>query len=274
MKKLLNILFLLSVAFQSSPAISQVLTYGGNGLVIAEGGIPGRSIALLTGHNHDIDTASVPADVWSGTLTYTGFPLTDDELLEVVSASVNDVNTTGSGAWKVHIFGLDSNFLRIDEVVNLNGTTPVDTVNTYRRVYKVSVVESASSNQAANDGDLSIRHTTTVANIFAVVKAGEMISESTNYTIPANEVGVLRTLHLSVDKAQATTGQGALWHRRSGESWHLLRRFAFSETANRDDHIWGGLLLEPLTDLIIRVISCSSNNTEISGSLDISMRSL
>ncbi len=53
----------------------------------------------------------------------------------MVSSSANDTSAW-SGARTIKIFGLDASGVEQTEMITLNGTTAVDSVGTYTRVYK------------------------------------------------------------------------------------------------------------------------------------------
>lgn len=49
-----------------------------DGILISTGGVPGVSAVSKFGRNPDIDTATVPEDVWAAGGLCTGFPLSAD----------------------------------------------------------------------------------------------------------------------------------------------------------------------------------------------------
>lgn len=60
----------------------------------------------------------------------------------LVSADANDTNAAGTGARKVEVFGLQTwDSVETSEVVNLNGTTPVNTANSYVIIHRMRVTE-------------------------------------------------------------------------------------------------------------------------------------
>ena len=83
--------------------------------------------------------------------------------LDLSSSSVADVNTSGTGAWTVEIYGLDKDFNPLRETIALNGQTKITTVNSFRRVFEV-VVQSAGAGNA-NAGDIYIYKTGTGGTI-------------------------------------------------------------------------------------------------------------
>lgn len=107
------------------------------------------------GYNSDIDTGAAET-VWSvgGLLTR----LTAASTLQIVSTSANDINTSGTGAWSIIIYGVNANFEAVTEVVNLNGTTPVVTTNSYRGINSMAIYLAGTSGQ--NAGNINATATT------------------------------------------------------------------------------------------------------------------
>lgn len=236
---------------------------------IARGLRRGYFIRNAFGRNPDIDTGTVPEDLWNGGGVYTGFPTGSAEKVTVVSSSVNDTSA-GSGARTVKIFGLDANYALQEETVTLNGQSLVDSVNTYTRIYRARVITSGSSNTAFNAGTITIAHKITTANIFCVMPIGYNQTAIGIYTIPANNIGLLRSFRVFIDKTAggSPTAQGALWIREFGASPRLNRMFSLSQSAPVIDEIYGGLLLPAKTDIAIRITSVSTNDIVCTGSMD------
>lgn len=104
----------------------------------------------------------------------------------VVSTSVNDVMTTGTGAWQVRITYLTTAFVEKYETVNLNGTTVVTmTANDVYRINDVRVISAGTGMVAA--GIITVKSagdTLTLASILA----GENTSKQLIYTVPDNKM--------------------------------------------------------------------------------------
>ena len=99
-------------------------------MLSALGYIRGVTSFRKFGRNNDIDTSTVPEEIWNGGgLRY--YPSTA-AALNVVSTNANDT-AAGTGARTVRVTGLDANWNEISEIVTLNGLTPVQTVNSYLR---------------------------------------------------------------------------------------------------------------------------------------------
>lgn len=235
---------------------------------IAEGLRGGYTLEQRFGRNSDIDTGSVPEDVWNGGGVYTGFPVSDVETLDIFSSSADDTSG-GDGARTLYIEGLDGSGNFQTEIVTLNGTTPVTTSNTWFRMTRSIVLTSGSSNQAFNAGTITARHTTTTANVFSVMPVGTNRSNIAMYTIPAGKTGYLRQLQVGVSKANTANLTGVLWIRESGSTPQLIRDFSASNTSEHVDTPYGGIRLPALTDIAVRITTVSTNNTNVSARYDI-----
>ncbi len=240
---------------------------------IALGKVAGHSIINVFGRNSDIDTTSVPEDVWAGGGVYTGFPTGAAELVTVTSSSVNDT-ALGSGARTVELSGLDANGVEQTEIITLNGTSLVDSVNTWTRVNRVVVLTSGSSNQAANTGIITVAHKTTTSNIFAQLPIGGNITQIGCYTVPTGKTALLQYVEVMLDRttgAGTGTAQGALWIRPYNKSPYLYKSFSLSQSDEHQQNIYGGIALPALTDIAIRITSVSANDTIVYAHMDFTL---
>ena len=120
--------------------------------------------------------------------------------MDCVSASVEDA-AAGSGLASIRLFGLDANYDEIEEVVALNGTTPVVTTQSFLRVHRVWGVTAGSGATApvTAAGLINITRTTSGEKMAEIV-VGEADTNQATYTIPRNKIGLLTKLNMSVLK--------------------------------------------------------------------------
>lgn len=111
------------------------------------------------------------------------------EPLRVVSTDADDTSG-GSGAEFIFINGLDANFDPQLEVLALNGTTPVVSVNSFLRV-NTSAIGGASP--LANIGAISVVSSVSELEIDCIAPT-EGFSCTAALTVPANHTGILSTL--------------------------------------------------------------------------------
>jgi len=165
-------------------------------------------------------TASGPADIWPGaslaapvlvrTLPATVFQIA------VASSSVQDILTSGSGAWTVQIVYLDALYNQATLNVNLNGQTAVATGVNALRIQSVQVIAAGSG--GVNAGSIFVYDATasltlgvpqTTTKIFAVVDVGYNTDGLGMYTVPAGYQAQI--LHVVSD---VTTGTATAYNAR------------------------------------------------------------
>lgn len=131
-------------------------------------------------------------DLWTCAtdLTY----LTTASTLDVVSASALDIDTSGTGARKVVLTGLDQNYAPIQEIVNLNGTTTVTTTATFLRLLVAQIVDAGSGESPA--GIVSITATTGGSDQ-GCIGQGKPRMATGNGTSAADEIILLHQITLS-----------------------------------------------------------------------------
>jgi hypothetical protein len=113
---------------------------------------------------------------------------------EVVSTSANDT-ALGTGARKVTVQGLDADNLLIQEVVTMNGTTPVSTTKEYSHLFRAFISET--DGLKVNDGDINI---TAVVDATAQNQIPAQQGQSVHgpYTVPAGFTAYLNYFAWSI----------------------------------------------------------------------------
>ena len=99
-------------------------------------------------------------------------------VVSIVSTDADDA-AGDTGAQTVLINGLDSNYEPILETVNLNGTNPVTTTNSYLRVNTLRVVSSGSSKH--NEGAITA---SIGGNVQKYIAATDSVCHCSHFTIP------------------------------------------------------------------------------------------
>ncbi|HPU86360.1 MAG TPA: hypothetical protein PLE60_13615 [Candidatus Latescibacteria bacterium] len=115
--------------------------------------------------------------------------------LKVSSSSEDDVMTTGDGAWKVRVHGLDSDYLPLEEVFELDGQDAVEGEKEFFRVNGAEVI--ASKEGAQNIGDIYVYGSDDVpalgvpadpeTSLGAKIIAGEGVARCASFTVPAGK---------------------------------------------------------------------------------------
>lgn len=233
----------------------------------ARGAIEGYEVNRKFGRNTDIDTATVPEDLWGGGGLYTGIP-TSAETIEVFSSDANDTSG-GSGARTIQLIGLDANWESQTETLTLNGTTPVTTSGTWLRCNRQRVVTAGSSN--ANEGTITVRHTTTAANVFSQLQPGKSQSTILHYTVPAGKVALFSDLNVVVER-ESSSGTSASFEVkiRDNANGGVVRTILYAFVERGVPYSQKATFTEPLPekyDIWVQVNYVSANNTVVSGDM-------
>jgi len=179
------------------------------------------------GKNNRIDSGSGFEAIWGGGGDYTGFPA-ESETLEISSNNANDV-FGGTGAWTIKITKLmnSSCHYQPDVYINLNGTNwvTIDS-NLYHRASRMSVYRAGTSE--FNEGEITLRHTTTTANIFAVMPAEYGQTMITALTIPADHKGFLNSWYASMGNKARGVSTIRLMMRPINQAWQIKEEFSIS----------------------------------------------
>ena len=146
-------------------------------LEVSKGNVAGHSSVLVRGHNPSQTAASGFVDIAEmGDLTY----LTSAETMEIASSSADDTSA-GAGLRTVLVQGVDGTGAAISEVVSMNGTSDVQTSNSYLRVN--SMVGLTAGSTGWNVGSVTAT-ATTAATIQDEMDMTESISQGSHYTVP------------------------------------------------------------------------------------------
>jgi len=126
--------------------------------------------------------------------------------LQVVSDDAQD-SSTGTGARKVTIIGLNASWDEITQVVTMNGLTPVQIPIPMTRVYRWYVSESgtyATQTTGSHAGILLIEETTGGADWTILTTSPFPVGQSqiSAYTIPRGKKGYLLSKTLFVDSTK------------------------------------------------------------------------
>jgi hypothetical protein len=145
------------------------------------------------GGNTDIDIGTETIWGYGGTFARINTAST----FTVVSSSVQDILTTGTGAWNVVIYYLDENRLAQTVVVPLNGTTPVVTSVTGLGINRVALYNTGSGD--VNAGNITIT-ATTGGSVQAYIVAGEGTTQQCIYFTQDSHQFLVDWLHLNINK--------------------------------------------------------------------------
>jgi hypothetical protein len=211
-----------------------------------------------------MDALDSAEDVWLAGGVYTGF-LSAGGTVNVVSGDTADT-AAGTGARTVRLLGLDANGNRASEDVTLNGTTPVTSTTEFLRLQRAYVLTAGSG--GTNTGVITI-DTTVGDTVMATIGAADGQTLIAAYTIPAGFDGHIFRWSASIARASGAAGSGtiALQTRSAGGAWRTRETQELQTGALFTKDV--ALNLGPLTDIRIRVLSVSDNDTIISAQFDV-----
>lgn len=162
---------------------------------VARGKIPGVSLVNIYGYQPAVSATFIP--IWENATTYT-YPVSATQML-LYSSSASDTSVS------VFIVGLDANYALITETLILtNGTTGVNTVNSYLRINSATVV--ASTNAVGN----LILGNAGKTVIYAQINAGVSKTQMSMYNVPAGYTFLLNRVSVA---AEGSTNGKALNYR-------------------------------------------------------------
>ncbi len=177
--------------------------------------------------------------------------------LRVVSTDTSDNATDGVGARTVMLRGLDNDLMELNEVVSLNGTTPVYTTNSFRRIHRAYVLTAGSTGW--NEGDINVNEDTAgSANLRLRITATLGQTLMAVYTIPKNmRKAAIASWGGAIRPGAAAANNTALqlWMRSEGGSWRLTDTLEITSNGGPADEVYHTPLpVSPGTDIKIRAI--------------------
>ena len=234
-------------------------------LHVKMGNVSGTTVFEKFGRNDDVDTTTDPEDVWNGSGLYTGHPTGSAETLEIFSSDANDT-VLGSGAQTVTIYNLldATGAVSADVTLDMDGTTPVSLGATtyYRGGTRVKVRTAGATGW--NEGTITVRHTTTTANIFSVMPIAFNQTVVGAYTVPLGQTLYLDRLYAVLSRATGAAGSALvqLRDRPFGGVFNLVTapEITTSVPYDPDNSIYS---FAARTDLIWRVQFVSDSNSII-----------
>ncbi len=186
--------------------------------------------------------ATVPATyetLWSGSSLYV---YRDTAIVMKISSSdVDDVMTTGAGAWSVIILGVDADYNLIQEEVELNGRNPVNTQQAFLRVFRMKI-NQAASRIIFNEGVIYAGTGDVTTGVPAVehgrIEIGQNQSEMGMITVPANTKGWIKHILPSTTISNKVSDVRLLV-RKEGEPWQMKRTAPFLTIPQNADYAFG-----------------------------------
>lgn len=230
-------------------------------LQVAFGELNGYRRVLALGNAPAVNIATAPADLWTGMGAYPW--LAAATALEVVSSSAADA-AAGTGARTVLVSALDIDFVEFQEVLTLNGTTPVPMVKPAYRIQDIRMVSGGSS--MVNAGTINLRDVAG-GTVRAIIPIGYGTARQSQYTVPAGHtlswvVGPVICINRPTSTRDAAIGV-LLRNPIASYQWIPLE---VTVDGNPFQLMGSPLAVFPeKTDLGLRVMAVSANATDITG---------
>jgi len=239
--------------------ISDYLSTSSDSFISATiGDVPGIVPKSVYGFNADISAS--PQDIWTGpTSLYTG---QRHELISLCYSSDNEKDAiNNSGARRIEVFGLDSEYNEVSTTLDMFGNTETTTDLLWRRCTYVRVVNCGIGN--TNLGTINIRQTGKDPSIgtFANIHPLEVASTAAAFTVPVGKSALLLDYNLV---AHANESTGYPWYslvnllaRPMDGVYTPLDVSSISMTGVTNKINFTGIILPEKTDVVARVMSSS-----------------
>ena len=224
-------------------------------LAVAAGLVPGATSITKFGVNANAPL-NTKIDLWDVGGDYTF--LSTAELLNLQSTDNDDANGD-TGAHTVEVYGLDSDYNEISEIVTLNGVSSVPTVNQYLRCNRM-IIRSAGSNGGA-EGVITAESASTIQ---AQINNGFNQSLMAIWTVPAGKVFIPKYTEASIGKGKE--GLFELKVRPIGEVFQTKKALKVFEKKSATRREFGGIIDEK-SDIKIDV-TADSNNSFVEGEFE------
>jgi hypothetical protein len=219
-------------------------------LAVAEGLYQNTLNTIKDGLNLDIDTGSVPEDMWTNGGVYTGFP-TNPEAGQVIVAGAD----TGTVFYSYMASSADTDYTF--------GSVAVAGAGTYalgHDIWRCNYAIFVGTN--TNVSLITIRQAVTTANVFLEILAGYGQSFCAAYTVPSGSSIYLDRVSGTVRGATTGSLDGFFWYRPSAGSAYLRFPFELQFGTLYFDDIDYLVKIPQLTDIMPRIITSSANNLQ------------
>lgn len=225
------------------------------------------------GHNEDIDTLTVPEDIWDGGGLYTFSSVaTTYYISSSTSSDLQDVwveclTEDASGDWNKETTTITLAGQAKTAIPFASGDNPI-------RIYR-----AFNDNSTDFAGDVYIYEDDTVTSgvpdtsnkIRAKIKLGDNQTEMAIYTVPSKKIGYLGNWYLQLDNNRSSNAAARIKKREFNKTFRILGRANVDNTGSSyyvRDYKYD-IKLPPKTDIIVTVTAVGANDTEVSSDFDI-----
>jgi hypothetical protein len=244
-------------------------------LEIAEGEVTGHYSVNKFGKSENVDNG-VLTDIWDAAAQPIWLAPTAARIHAIVSTDDNDGKTgspTSTGARTVRVYGLQTwDLAESSEVVTLDGTTPVNTANSYVIIHRMVVLTSGTS--GPNVGVISATAADD-ATITAYIQATVGQTLMAIYGIPSTQKAYMTGFYSSMERdspvAAEIHGHVVYSMDVANQPTVFLTKHTWSqvETGSDMQHTWNPYNKFTGPGILKLQVSSSANDTHVSGGFDI-----
>ena len=210
------------------------------------------------GYNNNVGTSQ--EDIWNvgGVESY----LSTAETINIASSSNNDDgDPAGTGAHTLIIYGLDNNWLEIQETITLNGMTNVTTTKSFLRVFRMIVTAAGAT--GSNVGTITATASSS-STVHAQINPTDNQTLKIQFSIPSGKYGLIT--HSEIGCAKNDDCEVRFKVRQFGEVFQTKRLLNFFQnTVSFSNFI--PILIPPKSDITVTALS-SAGGVKVSANID------
>lgn len=224
----------------------------------ALGQFPRYAVNNKFGYNNAVGTTQ--EEIWNvgGVEAY----LSSAETMNIVSTSTNDDGApVGTGAQTLIIYGLDNNWLEVQEEITLNGQTNVLTTQSFIRVSRMMVTAAGAT--GSNVGTITAT-ASSAGTVHAQINPTDNQTLKINFSIPSGKYGIIT--HSEIGCAKADDCEVRFKVRPFGEVFQTKRLLNFFESTVSFSNIIP-ILLPPKCDVTVTALS-GAGGIKVSANID------
>jgi len=239
-------------------------------LTIAMGNISGVGYVDKFGENPEIDTGSVPEDIWEQGGEYIYDADGTAPIMYLSSDSAADIGQT------ISVQGLDINGDLVNQEVITDGQNVVTLTTALWRVFRM---ENNSDTGLDLNGTIychidptPVSGTPSAADTRAIIDNGNNQTLMALYTVPKGKVGFLMRGEFGMSRSQTAGAiQSAYYSRRLGKVFKIKKRVDITNQGSSvyQDYRSFPDVIPALTDVKLRVEDVTANSTGVFGTFDI-----
>lgn len=237
---------------------------------VALGQVPAWEAERKFGFNAAVGTSEETIWKRGGTINWPS----SASVMKVSSSSGND-DLVGTGAQKMKIYGLDSNWDLAEEEVDLDGQTQVTTDTSFIRVFRAIVTQAGTGGVNAGviyvyTGAETNGVPDTATNIYTSVEIGDNQTLQCAYSIPRKYTALLKHVAASTTGAGNTGVTGRVKVREFGGVFAVKEQFVMGTPDNYHDDYGVPLQIPEKSDIMFTG-EADTTDVDMSASFELQM---